>query len=187
MPILGIIASSISGSKAITSSYESIATITASSGNLGDITFSSIPGTYKHLQVRLIGRDTFGPASDTAWRVTFNGDTGANYSDHGLTGDGSSASVNAFSNASFMYIPGFPTDGVTSGVYGTTIIDILDYQNTNKYKTMRSLGGFDKNGGGFISIRSGSWRSTSAITSLTITPQTGIKQYSQFALYGIKG
>lgn len=184
-PILGIWASQ--NYPRVTNSYESIQTVTVGSGDASDITFSSIPSTYKHLQVRLIGRDTFYANSDTAWKITFNSDTGSNYSYHGLTGDGSSASASAGSSAAFIYIAGFPTDGATASTYGATVVDVLEYANTNIYKTVRALGGYDKNGGGFVALRSGNWRSTSAITSLTITPQTGIKQYSQFALYGIKG
>jgi ABC-type xylose transport system substrate-binding protein len=184
MPILGIMASQISG-HLVTNSYESIQTYTLGS-DAASVTFSSIPATFKHLQVRLIGRDTFYANSDTNWQVTFNGDTASNYSYHGLIGDGSSASASSGASTSFMYIAGFPTDGATASVYGAGVLDILDYANTNKYKTLRELGGYDKNGAGFLGLRSGNWRSTNAISSLTITPQTGIKQYSSFALYGIK-
>jgi hypothetical protein len=77
--------------------------------------------------------------------------------------------------------------------YSASIIDILDYANTNKYKTYRALTGIDKNGSGSIQLTSGVWRNTTAITSITITPQSNtsptnqFQQYSQFALYGIKG
>jgi hypothetical protein len=74
-----------------------------------------------------------------------------------------------------------------ANTFGTFILDILDYKDTNKYKTARSLDGSDANGSGEISLRSGSWRNTAAITSITLTPTgTGIAQYSSFALYGIK-
>ena len=68
------------------------------------------------------------------------------------------------------------------------VIDILDYANTNKYKTLRTLNGGDANGSGNIQIESGSWRNTAAITSITLTHNgSGFTQYSSFALYGIKG
>jgi hypothetical protein len=76
-----------------------------------------------------------------------------------------------------------------ANVFGTFIIDILDYANTSKYKTQRGLGGADLNGSGYISFNSGNWRNTNAITSISLTPLYGSQfaQYSSFALYGIKG
>ena len=69
------------------------------------------------------------------------------------------------------------------------IVDVLDYANTNKFKTIRNLEGFDVNGsGGLVALTSGLYRSTSAITSIKLTPNAGnYAQYSHFALYGIKG
>ena len=87
----------------------------------------------------------------------------------------------------------FPDDGAgIAGAYGGAIIDILDYSNLNKNKTYRALAGFDNNSSsapGSVTLNSGFFGSTSAITSLTFTFQYGgiIKQYSQFALYGIRG
>jgi hypothetical protein len=67
-------------------------------------------------------------------------------------------------------------------------MDILDYANTNKYKTTRTLIGRDRNGAGIMLFHSGLYQSTNAITSLKFFPSTGnFAQYTQFALYGIKG
>jgi hypothetical protein len=77
----------------------------------------------------------------------------------------------------------------TSAVLVLPVVDILDYANTNKYKTVRSLGGIDNNGSGFLMYNSGLWMNTSAITSLSFTfdsPNT-FTEYTQFALFGIKG
>jgi hypothetical protein len=77
----------------------------------------------------------------------------------------------------------------TSTAYGAFIVDILDYTNTNKNRTIRSLNGFDANGSGQVQLVSTLFTSASAITSITIfTYASGnIEQYSSFALYGIKG
>jgi hypothetical protein len=77
----------------------------------------------------------------------------------------------------------------TSGMFGISVNDILDYSNTNKFKTHRCLCGHDQNGSGFIFMFSGNWRSTAAITSITIYPgdfTTTFAANSSFALYGIK-
>jgi hypothetical protein len=70
------------------------------------------------------------------------------------------------------------------------IFDILDYTNTNKYKTVRMLGGVDFNGSGEVDFMSGLWLNTSAITRIDFLPSyqsTQFQQYSSFALYGIRG
>jgi hypothetical protein len=78
--------------------------------------------------------------------------------------------------------------GATASVFGAGVIDILDYANTSKYKTIRTLSGWDKNGGGNVGLSSGLWLSTSAISSIVIGSQTGnLVTNTQFALYGIKG
>lgn len=163
-------------------SFDSIATTTVGSGGASSVTFSSIPSTYTHLQVRGINlQDTIG----NVW-MRLNSDTASNYSTHDLAGDGASASVYAGANQDKILV------GVgrsTSASYaGATVIDILDYANTNKYKTTRALAGADVNGAtGFIVFRSGSWRNTNAITTIRIFPDSGnFAQYSHFALYGIK-
>jgi hypothetical protein len=69
-----------------------------------------------------------------------------------------------------------------------SITTILDYQNINKYKTVRTIDGFDANGSGGIELISGLWQSKNAITSITLIPNSSASfaQYTQFALYGIK-
>ena len=189
MPILGTIASQFSGKPF--NSFESIETVTVGSGGSATITFSSIPATYKHLQVRCIARSTYSGSGDGI-QVQFNSDTslsGTNYAYHLLIGTGSS--VVAAANSSYPYIVAGDTTGGTSasGMFGTNIFDILDYANTNKYKTLRTLNGNDQNGSGSVRLISGLWRSVSAITRIDFNLLNGgnYAEYSQFALYGIKG
>ena len=166
----------------VATSYESIATTTVGAGGSASVTFSSIPTTYTHLQIRGITKSTSGLVSTFA---NFNGDSGSNYSRHQLLGDGASASAAGDASVTSFYTNIFTN---TANNYGATIIDILDYANTNKYKTVRTLGGYDANGSGYILLRSALWQSTSAITTIALSPSGGnFDQYSQFALYGIKG
>lgn len=192
-PILGIIASQ-NYVRIAPSSYESIATVTVSSPQ-STITFSSIPSTYKHLQVRCLTRGSTGISGGAPVYLTVNSDSGTNYSTHHLIGNGSSAYADGHANASYILdaYGGFQTwsGGDTANCFGVGIIDILDYSNTNKYKTARALWGRDHNStNGRVMLESGSWRSTNAITSLTFTTDAtyGVSwgQYSSFALYGIK-
>ncbi len=73
-------------------------------------------------------------------------------------------------------------------MYAAGGLDILDYADTNKYKTCRLLWGQDLNGGGRVALQSANWQKTAAITQIDFSCATGnFMQYSQFALYGIKG
>jgi len=186
-PILGIFASAVTGGVS-TTSFESIATVTVGSGGASSIDFTSIPGTYAHLQIRGIARSNRSSDLDTL-QIRFNSDTGSNYARHYLYGDGSSASAAATTSATYANI-GLLTGGTASASYfGADTIDILDYANANKYKTVRCLGGTDRNGAGDIQFASGLWMNTNAITSITLICQAGLSnfsQYSHFALYGIK-
>ena len=159
--------------------YESIQTYTVGAGGQANITFSSIPTTYKHLQVRCF---IFG--SGLQYNITLNGDTGNNYSMHNLAGAGSSASAGNSINTNKI-LQNFLAPTSTSNP-SPNITDILDYANTNKYKTVRTLNGTDSNGSGQITLVSGGYRSTSAITTVAINSGGTFTQYSSFALYGVK-
>ena len=171
-----------------TNSYESISTVTVGSGGTATISFSSIPSTYKHLQIRGILKETNSGSFDDPVYVQFNGDTGSNYSYHSVYGNGSGAATLSGVSQTSILSYGTPSNNFTS-VWGGTILDILDYANTNKFKTTRWLNGFDSNTTtGSINFSSGNWRSTFAINSITFTPAGGVwSQYTQLALYGVKG
>ena len=162
--------------------FESIATTTLTTST-ATVTFSSIPATYKHLQIRGIQQTTGG-----VWdlRLQVNSDTGNNYATHRVGGYGTGTFADATTSTSSMKL-GLVTP--TTSVFGGTVVDILDYANTNKYKTVRSLNGYDDNGSGYVLLTSGLWQNTNAITSLTLSLSSSgnFLQYSQFALYGING
>jgi hypothetical protein len=173
---------------AVTNSYESIATVTVGSGGQSIVSFTSIPSTFKHLQLRCLARTTGTVDNDVAL-LTFNSDTGTNYSAHDLRGNGGVMAAGSYPSQTSMYLQRFAGGNQTSGRFGVVIADILDYANTSKYKTLRDIGGYDFNGTGNIYLASGLWMNTNAITSMSMTPaQGGVwAQYTQFALYGIKG
>ena len=187
MPILGIYASSMQPALNATS-YESIATVTVGAGGSSSISFTSIPSTYKHLQIRGIGRTARSNADDNAY-IRFNSDTGNNYAWHSLYGTGSGVTAYAVSSTNYGQILATSAASTTASVFNGSVIDILDYANTSKYKTVRALSGFDANGSGIIYFNSALWQNTNAITQIDLAGITGSNwaQYSSFALYGIKG
>ena len=172
------------GAPASTNSYESISTVTVGSGGVSSVSFSSIPSTFKHLQIRAVTRNATGDYSTYA---RFNSDSATNYSYHALSANGSAFGVFAGTTTSDGIYAG--VTNVISNGFGGFVLDILDYADTNKYKTSRTLWGQDQNGAGNLGLASGSWRSTSAINSIEfrINGTLTFAQYSQFALYGIKG
>ena len=183
-PILGIFASQ---GRVAPNSYESIATSVVGSGGSSSITFSSIPSTFKHLQIRFIARST-AATGPRAIYLQVNSDAGNNYAVHTLSGSGSAASAGNSTSSNKIFVYDNPAANQTASTFSAQVIDVLDYQNTNKYKTTRQLGGYDANGSGYIFFASGLWQSTSAITSLNFTLESGnFAEFSSFALYGIKG
>jgi hypothetical protein len=169
----------------VTSSYESIATVSLGSSQT-TISFSSIPSTYKHLQLRFIARSTRVNAGDYM-NMRFNSDSSSIYAKHHLAGDGSGAGAGAQSSAAQIELNRISAANATSGVFGAGVIDLLDYANTSKNKTARALIAYDNNGSGEIYFQSGLWASTTAVNAISFTCNNDFAANSQFALYGIKG
>jgi hypothetical protein len=169
--------------------YQSIATLSGT-GSSGTISFTSIPSTYKHLQIRAIARENSGAGSnDTFLGLSFNGDYGNNYATHYLNGDGASTSASGSGTYPRIFPGVAAQNAAPANVMGVFILDLLDYASTNKYKTTRSLMGFDKNGSGSLTFTSGLWVSTSAVNQIDIYSKDGqsFTTSTTMALYGIKG
>ena len=172
----------------VTGNYYSIQTVTLTTGS-STISFSSIPSTYTHLQVRSIVRSSSSNGTDgVGLYMQLNSDTGNNYSYHKLLGNGSTASASGSSTTNYSEFTTSSAAGVTANVFAGFVVDILDYANANKYKTLRSLGGYDAKGSGYIHFGSVLWQSASAISSFVIKDGigTGFAANSTFALYGVK-
>ena len=160
--------------------YEPIATNTLSS-SASSVTFSSIPQGYTDL-ILVMSVQGASAATTRDPGIRFNSDTGSNYSYTGLTGNGSSASSFRSSNqtagaAGFN----FPTTG-----FETIIMSIQNYSNSTTYKTALFRNG---NAAVIVGTCVNLWRSTSAITSLTVLGSDlggiNINAGSTFTLYGI--
>lgn len=184
--MIGALVAGITGSGgASLSSYESIATATGT-GSSGTITFSSIPSTFKHLQIRGIARSTQAIANVDI-NFQFNGDTGTNYTYHALYGSGSTAGAFGGTGSSVMFAGVAPGANQTADRMGVVIVDILDYGSTTKNKVIRTFNGWDMNGSGDVYINSGMRINTAAITSIEIKAGLGSwTTQTTFALYGIK-
>jgi len=179
-----------SGVPPVTGSFESIATVTAAGGE-ASLSFTSIPSTYKHLQIRGIGKANF-LSSATLWTtLNFNSDTtAANYANHQLTGDDSAVAASGATATGAIQVSSLVSnDGSETNMFSAFIIDVADYNSTTKNKTVRSFSGNERNTTpSIIELSSGLWINTAAITSMTFNrPGFTFIAGSTFALYGIKG
>jgi hypothetical protein len=169
--------------------YEAIQTVTVASGGASSVTFSSIPQTYKHLEISYVGRST---ANGMVYgRMAANGDTtSSNYTAHDFFAYASGAAASHYGNQSGLAIQKFTGSDAPTGSFGMGVATIADYSSTTKNKVSSTWGGVMVNNTSQpeADLVTGVWFSTSAITSLTIQLSTGnFVAGSQFALYGIKG
>ena len=183
---------SLSPAPVTTGDYESIATVLVGSAGASTVTFSNIPQTYKHLQVRLLTKESGTGTGGPNIVASLNSDTThTNYRSHYLTGDGAAAAAGSVQAGGYYCLVGNTATsnaGYTS-MFGVMVLDVLDYANTSKYKTLRALWGHDRNGSGEVGIDSSVWMNTAATTSISfsIAGGTNFVQHSHFALYGIRG
>lgn len=173
--------------------YVPIATANGT-GSASSVTFSNIPQTYQHLQLRVTARTSVANTTDTMYIYNYNGSTSStNSAVHFLYGNSGSALANN-ATGNFSSIVGYVTgNNALANAYGVVVTDFLDYSNTNKNKTIRSMWGWDDNGNTsqdtYIGIASALpvALGTGAITQMTIVFNGNITTASSFALYGIKG
>jgi hypothetical protein len=153
-----------------------------SSNTLGSaassITFSSIPSTYTDLVLVCSGKMVSGSANNNLLR--FNSDSGSNYSRTYLYGDGSSAFSGRTTSTTSLQFPYFDSTN-----FNITIVNIMDYANTTTYKTALSR---NCQPAETATAEVGLWRSTAAITSITVTRYSTVDfaTGSTFKLYGIE-
>ena len=184
MPLPGIFASAISGNL-LTNSFESIAT-TITSTSPSTVTFSSIPQTYQHLQLRYLARrsDAVGTSGIS---IQINGDGGANYVRNELYQSDTTASTSVATGQTQMAVGYMTGSTANAGSYGVGIIDLLDYANTNKNTVVRAITGANNNGSGSSNLSVGLWLNTAAVTSFSFIIGGTFVNNSTFTLYGIKG
>lgn len=169
--------------------YELISTQLLSS-NTASVTFTGIASTYKHLQLRIAARAT-STGNATALFMRFNGISGTSYATHSSYASGGGSGTvysEGFANLDAFYRLQIPDDGLAANAFGGLLIDVLDYSATTKNKTIKALTTYSASGVYRVALASGLFSSTSAVSSLSLTPGAGqLKSGSRFSLYGIKG
>lgn len=166
---------------------ESILTSTAAS-----IVFSSIPATYRHLRLVILGRSSRGDATSDYLNIRFNGDTGNNYDDAFLEQTDTTMSSDSNPADSSILAAQLPTDTGPASAAGAATIDIPGYAQTVLHKSLVGHSQITRGtAAGDIrqTIHGGMWRSTAAINSITLFPQAGgtLAIGTIVTLYGLKG
>jgi len=145
------------------------------------ITFSSIPGTYTDLRLVLTGT---GSAASSIPALRFNGDSATNYSDTPIEGNGTAASSNGSNSSNAMWLWGSSASASTS-IPTFYAVDIFSYAGSTNKTALGTYAG-DFNGSGTVDVAVGLWRSTAAITSITLLALTGTFSTGTIAtLWGI--
>ena len=182
----GILASSGGGAAG---AYELIST-TVLTTTAASVTFSSIPSTYKHLQIRTVTRTNFSDNFVMDMTGKINNDSNANYSQHFLNGNGTSVTSGANTNLTYLYLQSAsPAANTTANSFGCMVMELLDYSSTSKNKTIRAMIGAANPGSTYSGVRliSNLWMSTAAVTSVQLNGGGSFIAGSRFSLYGIKG
>lgn len=184
--LLGILNSQVTG--AAGGAYELIeSNILTSSAS--SVTFSSIPQDYKHLQIRAVGKSTDTSSDNRSLLFRMNGVTTSSYRNHELVGTGSTVFSSSFLDTDMWLLDVPASNSEPSQIFGVGVVDILDYTNTSKNTTVRSLSG--KNGSvgtKVVRLNSGLFLSTNAVTEISVRTQVGnLASGSRFSLYGIRG
>jgi hypothetical protein len=179
-------AGTVSGTVITPTSFESIATITGSGQT--SVTFSSIPQTYKSLQIRI---NAIGSTGGTNYTIYPNNDSSSIYRTHALDGNGSSATAtNPFSKFDRIFIMRTLTMGTADNGVGAAIVDVIDYASTTKTKTFAYISGSNANSvtTGYAVVGSAVSLSTTAISSLVLSTNNGssFQTGCSIALYGVK-
>lgn len=160
--------------------YEPIATTTVGS-NGQQITFSSIPSTYTDLRVVLCGTVVNNTATP---RMQVNNDTGANYANTYIDGNGTATSSATISSDT-RFIIGNNTTGSSSTIPFLITVDIFSYAGSSQ-KTAISSASDDWNGSGGVNRNVGLWTNTAVISTVYAFASGGFKIGTTATLYGIK-
>lgn len=174
-----------SGGAAGVPAFEQISTQILAS-NATSVTFTSIPATYKHLQIRFTAR--FADAyTSSNFSIRLNSDSAANYASHRLTSQSGAISADNLTATATPYLGFIPGASTTANTFAAGVIDLFDYADTNKTKVMRAFIGSESSSR--MSIGSSLWTNTSAVTTLQLRDAGGLNLVtgSRFTLYGIKG
>ena len=160
------------------------------SSNTASVTFSNLNNyaAYRHLQIRMVVRTNRAEVNDEIW-IRANSDSGSNYSQHQLQGNGAAVSSFAQTGQTAARLANVTAANMTANAFAPMIVDVLDFSSSSKNTTFRAISGYPGiSGWNFSALHSSAWFNTAAVTSLTILPGIGTNLVSgcRLSLYGVK-
>lgn len=167
---------------------EAIAT-TYLEADAASVTFSSIPATYEHLQLRMSVRTVRTSALETTG-IQLNGDTTTTYSTHRMYGTTTSTTAGPETGVTRMLATGqMPTAVLPPATnYGAGVVDILDYASAVKNTTILFFSGETDATYPYVTFGSGLWDAVAAVNAILLYPANGSAGFtrgSEFTLYGL--
>lgn len=173
-------------------SLQSPTLIETKSGASASYAFSSIPQNFAALRIVLLGRST-AAAVAVPVALRFNGDTGSNYDQQIFYSNGTTVAAVASAASATAQFATILGSTATANAAGMAILDIPAYASTTFLKVATSTGGRFGTSGATATYEAATfainWRSTAAITSVTIADLSGgsFVAGSTCSLYGIPG
>lgn len=165
--------------------YESIASTSVGTAT-GTISFSSIPTTYRHLELRIFGKRSTAAQGDVAMR--FNGDAGSNYSYlyTQTTNTTRSTALLGSTALRFGYVP-----EIATSTFGFLVAQIPNYRSSYSNRSVHASGGYYNTSMttdiGIVSHHHGQWNQQSPITSIDVILASGLFAVGTIvSLYGLR-
>ena len=152
------------------------------------VTFSSIPGTYTDLVLKVSGRSVTNAGIPDSNNVQFNGDTATNYSRTQISGDGAAAnSITGGTVANIIFTYSATGNNATANTFGNFEMYLSNYAATTTKQVLGFGVGENNATTSYMSLDSALYRGTSAITSIKVFLNSGTNYAigSRFDLYGI--
>jgi hypothetical protein len=166
--------------------YKKIASVTVGSGGAANIEFTSIPGTYTDILVKVSLKSDTASASDNC-RLRFNNDSASNYTSRRLYGTGSAAASDSPAGTSLSANIVCTAASGQTNTFNNGEIYIPNYAGSTA-KSVSMDGVQERNNTeSYMAIHAGLWSQTNAITSILLFPELGTEwdQHSTATLYGI--
>lgn len=188
MLLLGVVQAQAVGGAAGGATFELIEqrVLDSSESSVVFSSLSTLAAGYTHLQIRMTLRSDRSDTEDLL-RLRFNGDTGSNYSTHALLSNAATPTSTSGVSQTRILAGRFAAASSTASAFGAVVCDILDFANTNKNTTIRSLAGNTSEPR--VILSSGAFLSTAAVTEITLAPDVGTNFVAdtRISLYGIRG
>ena len=169
--------------------FELISAVTVGSGGASSIDFTSIPSTFTDLCLKVSLRDTRS-AIDDYCNLTFNNDTGSNYSMKSVWSTGSTVGNSNFSAQTANYVFQIASANATASTFSNVEIYVPNYTGSTQ-KSFSTDGVTETNASTgtdrLNALTASLWTGTAAINRITLTAAVGnFAQYSTAYLYGVK-